>query len=197
MKKIFTLAAIVATTLSFAQVNPQEGVQTDSGNDEKNRVISANFTFSDPSQAGLYFETPGFSKNRDNVSAIVHLSYGMMDLDVPVIDDITGSGFVIEIGSRQYYSKSKRYEGFYTGNYLSYGNISFDEDTDFGNFDGKYSYFSFFSPELGYKMKFGSFVIDPFLGIMWKIEVKGKGDVDNNYVDEWAPRAGLKIGFSF
>ena len=98
--------------------------------------------------------------------------------------DMDGQGFAIEIGKKSYYSKSDNLTGIYTANYLSYGNINFDENLSLGEFDGTYSYFSFFSPELGYKMNFGGVTIDPFIGIMWKIEVKGKGDIDNRKVDE-------------
>jgi hypothetical protein len=119
-----------------------------------------------------------------------------MNYDADVVD-VDGSGFVIEFGSRQYFNDKKLREGFYYSNYLSYGSIKFDENTDLGKFDGTYSYFSFFAPEIGYKIVFGDFSIDPFLGANWKIEIKGKGDVDNNYTDEWAVRAGVKVGYSF
>lgn len=64
-------------------------------------------------------------------------------------------------------------------------------------FEGTYSYFSFFTPELGYKFMLGNFAIDPFLGFMWKIEVKAKGDMENSIIDNWTPRLGLKVGYTF
>ncbi|KGO78700.1 hypothetical protein [Flavobacterium beibuense] len=189
MKKFFTIAAIMASSIIFAQ---------DNNSDKKNNkitTISARGMYSEPSQFGLSFEFEGLKWGYKNTQ-IVNISYGVMNYDVGLFD-VDGQGFAIEIGGRKYYNKGTKLEGLYTGNYLSYGNIKFDEDLMFGKFDGTYSYFSFFSPEVGFKMTFGDFSIDPFIGIMWKIEVKGKGDIDNKYVDEWTPRGGLKIGYTF
>ncbi|WP_417350296.1 hypothetical protein [Flavobacterium alkalisoli] len=190
MKKIFTLAAIVATAFTFAQDNDASG---------KYNNLSLNFMASEPHQGGLSYETNFLtskhgSEGRTNV---LNISVGTMSYDVEFLS-IDGTGFVAELGGRQYYGKNKaEFKGLYSSNYLSYGNISFDEDTMFGKFDGTYSYFSFFSPEIGYKFAFGNFTLDPFVGAIWKIEIKGQGDVDNVNVDEWAFRGGLKLGYKF
>ena len=191
MKKFYTIAAIVATTFLYAQ-------ETETEEKVKSNTLSVHGSYGEPGQIGLSYELydAGFSRND---GAVINLSYGFMSLDTDGgIENISGTGFVIELGNRSYWNDTKDSFGFYTANYLSYGNIKFDENIDpFGTFEGTYSYFSFFSPEVGYKIKAGNFVIDPFIGGMWKIEIKGKGDVDNNYIDEWAMRAGLKLGYNF
>lgn len=180
MKKIFTLIAVTASGFLFAQTNDSIHKNT----------ISVNGMYSEPGQIGLSYERHASSKK----SHMVNLSYGVMNYDADIVD-VDGTGFVIELGSRNYFNKSN--EGFYGDNYLSYGSIKFDEETPFGKFEGTYSYFSFFAPEIGYKIKFGNVSIDPYIGGMWKIEIKGKGDIDNNNTDEWVMRGGIKVGYSF
>lgn len=185
MKKLFTLAALSACGLLFSQENNDNAAL-------KPHTISVHANYSDPSQLGLTYEAPDFITGESDSSTIINLSYGSMNYDADVFD-IDGTGFVLEFGSRSYYNKSNTRQGFYSANYLTYGNIKFDED----DFEGNYSYFSFFSPEIGYKIVLGDFSIDPSIGAMWKIEIKGSGDVDNRYTDEWAVRAGIRIGYSF
>lgn len=190
MKKFFTIAAVIATTFAFAQDNTS--TQADSS---KKGTLSVRGMYSDPSQFGLSYEMPSFFSKEGSTVNVVNVSYGTMNYEIDGTDfDVDGQGFAIELGSKSFYNKEKKYQGFYTANYLSYEAIKFDEGDVF---DGTYSYFSFFSPEVGYKIQMGDFSIDPFIGITWKIEVKGKGDIDNKNVEEWAPRAGIKIGYSF
>lgn len=184
MKKIFTLIAFAASGLIFAQTN--DSIQK--------HTVSLNGMYSEPGQIGLSYEYYKYYSSSSKKAFVANLSYGVMNYDAGVVD-VDGSGFVIELGGRNYFDES--YKGFYTSNYLSYGSIEFDEDTLFGKFEGTYSYFSFFSPEIGYKIKFGNISIDPYIGAMWKIEVKGKGDVDNINTDEWVMRGGLRIGYNF
>jgi hypothetical protein len=189
MKKIITLAALAVTTFMFSQEDSKP---------LNTQTISLNAMAGDPGQFGLTYEAPSLFKNKGSeYSTIINLSYGVMNYQIDDVLDIDGSGFVIEFGSRRYFNDAKIRKGFYSGNYFSYGSIKFDENTAFGKFDGTYSYFSFFSPEVGYKIVLGNISIDPYIGAMWKIEIKGKGDIDNNYTDEWAVRAGVKIGYSF
>ncbi|OIQ16963.1 MAG: hypothetical protein BM557_09475 [Flavobacterium sp. MedPE-SWcel] len=195
MKRIFTLAAIAATTLTFAQNGAQ-----DKTNVEPGHVLSANLTASNPGQFGISYEREGksfFYKDSNKSSSTLNLSLGAMLYEVGNYEFI-GGGYIVEVGNRTYYGKQgEQFKGFYSANSLSYGSIEFD-DTDAGaKIDGTYSYFSFFSPEIGYKIRLGNFVIDPFIGAQWKIEIKGKGDIDNHNVDEWAFRGGLKIGYKF
>ncbi|MXN90191.1 hypothetical protein GR160_03045 [Flavobacterium sp. Sd200] len=183
MRKIFTLAASLAATLTFAQETT------------KQHQVSINPMFSDPSQIGLQYEYKIKPDGKHAKSHIVNVAAGLMNYSVAGYD-IDGTGFAIELGSRNYWGPE--HKGFYGANYLSYGNVKFDENLFiFGVVDGTYSYFSFFAPEIGYKIQLGNFSIDPFIGAMWKIEIKGKGDIDNKNVDEWAVRTGVKFGYSF
>ena len=193
MKKFLTLVALAATTLVSAQ---ETAVETEATKNANPHTFSVNYLSSDPSQVGLSYEFSGLTLDKKKSTNVVNLSYGMMNYEVEGFD-FDGAGFVIELGHKNYFEKDGTFTGFYTANYLSYGHIQFDEETIFGKFDGTYSYFSFFSPDLGYKMQWGNFVLDPSIGGIWKIEIKGKGDIDNRYVDEWAFRAALKIGYNF
>ncbi|MBC8644534.1 autotransporter domain-containing protein [Flavobacterium lindanitolerans] len=195
MKRILLLA-ILLPTFSFAQETKNDNTET-SGLKPR-FTISGNTTFSDPSQAGLSTEYK--SKNLDsgrNSSNILNLSYGMMNYDNNIVD-VDGTGFVIELGSRTYIEKGK-WDGFYAENFISYGNIKFDENIGgLGKFDGTYSYWSIINPNVGYRFMIGKNVsIDPYVGANWKWEVKGKGDVDNKDVDNFVFRGGIKIGYSF
>ncbi len=196
MKKFFTIAALLAGTFLFAQDNDSNNKDNKEESEISSRNISARGMYSEPSQWGLSFEFGGTKYRWMRGSYVANISYGTMNYETDFFD-VDGQGFAIELGKRTYYSKGEELTGVYTANFLSYGNIKFDENISLGNVDGTYSYFSFFSPEVGYKMEFGGITIDPFIGIMWKIEVKGKGDIDNKNVDEWTPRAGIKIGYSF
>ena len=196
MKKIFTIAAILAGTFMFAQDNDSNSNTKSEHKKIPGRNISARGMYSEPSQWGLSFEFGGSEYRWAKSSYVANVSYGTMNYETDIFD-VDGQGFAIELGKKTYYSKGDELTGVYTANYLSYGNVNFDENISLGEFDGTYSYFSFFSPEVGYKMNFGGFTIDPFIGIMWKIEVKGKGDIDNKNVDEWTTRAGIKIGYSY
>ncbi|MGV3461207.1 MAG: hypothetical protein ACO1N9_12220 [Flavobacterium sp.] len=189
MKKIFTLAAILAVSFAFAQEG--EKTETTATQVDNKHQISANFQYSDPSQIGLQYEYKKPLKDgKHATSHVVNLGYGLMDYEVGG-NSTNGQGFVVELGGRTYFGPV--HKGVYYANYLSYGNIKFDEQGE----DGTYSYFSFFAPELGYKIQMGGFSIDPFIGGMWKLEIKGKGGIDNKNVEEWAFRAGVKVGYSF
>lgn len=188
MKKIFTLATILAATFAFAQ----EEATADKGRHQ----FSVNGQYSEPSSIGIQYEYQKPIKDSKWASShVVNVGVGLMEYEAGGFST-NGAGFVIELGSRSYFGK--QHAGLYYANYLSYGAVKFDENIAPGiDFDGTYSYFSFFSPEIGYKIQLGDFSIDPFIGVMWKLEVKGKGDIDNKNVEEWAMRAGLKLGYRF
>jgi len=97
------------------------------------------------------------------------------------INDITGKGFQGEFGSKSYFNDHE-YKGFYSAGYLLFGNLEFDGtvryvDSSIENrrFVGKYRYFSFFSPELGYKFLLfdNKLSLDLHIGTAWMIEHKG------------------------
>lgn len=222
MKKLFSAMAVTLVCSAFAQTTTT--TTTTTTHDGKTHTSSASseydgkFTlsaigsFPTLNQVGLSLEFLGTketkSMNDKSISfyssKIVNVTYGMMkyEFDVPLLGerDVDGQGFVIEVGQRTYFSGKSN--GLYMGNYLSYGNIKFDENVSYlgsisDNFEGTYQYFSFFSPEVGYKIQAGPVAIDPFVGVMWKLEVKGKGDIDNRNVEEWTPRVGIKVGMVF
>ncbi|RZJ65961.1 MAG: autotransporter domain-containing protein [Flavobacterium sp.] len=212
MKRSLLAIALFAFTANYAQTTTVTTTTTTDNGETKTAsmtsvydkavTVSAIGSFPELNQVGLSIEFLGNNQTKTMKdkkfsyysSKIVNITYGMMKYEVPG-DDLDGNGFVVEIGQRTYFMGKN--SGPYLGNYLSYGNIKFDEDFGGENFDGTYSYFSLFSPELGYKIKLGNLAIDPFAGIMWKLEIKGKGFVDNRNVDEWTPRVGLKIGYQF
>ncbi|MFL9845097.1 hypothetical protein [Flavobacterium rhizosphaerae] len=189
MNKIFTITAFILSTLVM---HAQDVVSNQSAS-SKIFTVSLNAMASDPSQLGVSLEYNEPEKHR---SALANISYAGMNYNVNQYGfDINGYGFAIELGVKHYHMENIK--GLYTANYFSYGSIKFDKNFDFGRFEGTYSYFSLFNPELGYKFMLGNISVDPFLGAMWKIEIKGQGDIDNRYTDEWAVRAGLKIGYQF
>lgn len=108
-------------------------------------------------------------------------------------NEVDLSGYLLEIGFKNYFSKRKPYRGFYYSNSLSYGSFEYEE----GDVYGKYSYISFFTPKIGCKIMLGSFALDPYVGVMWRLEIKGKGFVDNRYTNEWMPELGLRLGWRF
>ncbi|WP_191018871.1 hypothetical protein [Flavobacterium selenitireducens] len=215
MRKVLMFATFLAFCPGFAQTTTTTTTTTTNDGKthtasetsvyDKNVTVSAFGSFPELNQVGLSVEFLGNKKTKamDSKSfsfyssKVVNVAYGMMkyDVNVPGIDDLEGEGFVVELGQRTYFMG--RNSGPYLGNFLSYGRISYDDDFGIFGDEGTYSYFSFFSPEAGYKIKLGPVAVDPFVGIMWKLEIKGKGYIDNRNVDEWVPRLGLKIGYEF
>lgn len=194
MKKILAFALLLPF-MNFAQETTEE-VKTPE--ELKNRfTLSGNFIFSDPSQFGVSLEYKNKSKEHDrNTSKLLNISGAKMNYESNIAD-VDGDGFVIELGTRTYFQKGK-WDGFYGENFISYGNIKFDENLGaLGDFDGTYSYWSIFAPNVGYRFMVGKVSFDPSIGANWKWEVKGKGDVDNKNVDNFVFRAGLKIGYTF
>lgn len=135
------------------------------------------------------------------------LRYGGNTLifDNPGIANIPGKGFEGELGQRIYFNKND-YKGFYLYSSLLFGNIKYDENNIYdtsiyggdGKFFGRYRYFSFFTPELGFKFLIAEKIaISLSLGTAWLIEYKGDGDIDNKWFDNWVVKGGLRIGYKF
>lgn len=190
MKKITTAALLFLCAIGFAQDDEKKG----------NITVSPYYLWSEPTQFGLSFELNYVGiRGLEGSSSILNVGYGTMTYDSPLSDlnkEVDGDGYVIELGSRGYFNK-KDY-GIYSQNTLAYGNIKFEEVVGGEKFKGTYSYFSFFSPTVGYKFKFGeNLSIDPSVGVQWVIQMKGSGFVDNKNVDEWAGRFGIKVGYTF
>ena len=155
-------------------------------------TLSANYSFSEPTQYGISAE---FSKSDYNHSVILNVGYGQLDLDEKDLK-ATGQGFVVELGNRSYFGKTR--EGFYLENFLTHGEVKFDENIAGEQFEGKYSYWSIINPNVGYKIQLTkNLSLDPSVGFNWKWEVKGKGDIDNRYFDNFVFKAGVKLGYTF
>ncbi len=201
--KNFALSALLLAGFGLSAQETTTTTTTTTTTPDNSVTISAFGSFPEMPQAGISIEFLGKTESKtmkDKTltwfsSKVAQLSFVQMEYELPGNLEVDGSGFAIDLGTRTYFSGKN--QGLYTANYLSYGNITFDENIGSFDFDGTYSYFSFLSPEVGYKFNFGGFVVDPFAGVMWKLEVKGKGDIDNKNVDEWTPRIGIKIGYQF
>ena len=182
MKKISTVALLFLCVIGFAQDDVKKS----------NITVSPYYLWSEPTQYGLSFELNyGNMYGTGGSSSILQVAYGTMTYEVDGIES-NGDGYVIELGSRGYFNKKD--SGVYSQNTLAYGNIKFEESGQ----KGTYSYFSFFSPTVGYKFKFGeNFSVDPSVGVQWVIQMDGSGFIDNKNIDEWAGRFGIKVGYTF
>lgn len=182
MKKILLLALLLPA-IGFSQEKETLSIHLD-----------ADFV----GKLGFTYEIPLPAKDSiNNKSFYVAASFSAATLETVLgYPDIDGTGTTAEIGFRTYWSK-KKYNGWYNQGGLEYGSIKFDQNIMGERFNGKYRYISFFNPSIGYKAKLGKFSIDPSVGFQWNIEIKGKGDFDNNYVDNTSLKLGLKVGYSF
>ncbi len=191
MKKILCIALLFPLITFSQETASKEAVKREA-------TVSLNVNLSNPSQFGISGELQ-ILKEKDgrNRSWVFNLSGAAMKIDVGSSPDFTGTGFVIESGSRTYLKKES-WNSWYVENFLSYGSIKFDETIVPGlQYEGTYSYFSMINPNVGYKINFGQFSLDPSIGFNWKWEFKGQGDVDNKYVDNFVPRVGMKLGYRF
>ena len=185
MKKIIYLLGLVSAS-AFAQEKQKDVV-----------TLSANYTFSEPAQYGISLEfTKEARADKRLTSRILNVSYGQLEYDNEYLKT-TGQGFVVELGTRTYLKKGVR-EGFYGENSITHGQIKFNETINGQKFDGKYSYWSIFNPNVGYKIQLTkNLSIDPSVGFNWKWEVRGKGGIDNQYFDNFVFKAGVKLGYTF
>jgi len=142
------------------------------------------FEFSDGKNQSLYIKGTGISQGP---------TFTMYDNGA---HEIKPEGWSGAIGSRSYFSKTKMGRGFFYANEFKYSTIRYKDS----RFSGRYSYFSFFTPELGWKVMFGkskSFGFEVSGGAEWAIEIKGKGDVDNKNFDNWKPKVALGFALNF
>ena len=178
MKKLLIVLLMLPIML-LAQVN------------EKKHTLSFTANFSEPDTYGIMYERNRSSKENKS-STLLFLAAGKLSLDSKTIN-ATGTGFVFGSGNRQYFKENDR-KGFYVDNYFTYGNINFNENF----YSGTYQYISIVDIDLGYKIKLAKyFSLEPQLGYVWKIEIKGKGDVDNKSFNNSVAKFGVKIGYNF
>lgn len=188
-KSILLISTLFLTTATFAQ---------DEKIDMKTIIISANYSFSDPSLYGISaeFGNSNYFLFNEYTSSLLNISASQLDYDNNLVK-VKGNGFTVEIGKRVYQKRGRK-SGIYLQWLLAYSSTDFNKTTNLGNFDGNYSYWSLINQDIGYKIKIGrNIILDPSMGFNWKWEVKGKGDIDNTYVDNFVFRCGIKLGYSF
>lgn len=192
MKKIILSICLLSGIFASAQ----------NEDSKKNTTLYLDASVSVGTNIGLTYEYPKEADSKESYVFKVHYIASKLD---GAYTDIDGNGFGLEIGTKKFFSK-EAYKGFYGASYATYGNIKFKEENLITNpisgsteeFEGKYRYFSFFSPEIGYKFLITEKIaINLHVGTSWLIEVKGKGDIDNKAFDNWVLRSGIAIGYNF
>lgn len=164
----------------------------------KNHTLSLFLNVADPTGFGLSYEgtastTTVFKEHYG--SEIIYINAAATSVDAgPFKKSITATGYEFGLGNRTYLSKLKN-SGFYAENFLTYGEVKFDDVL----LKGKYSYISIVNPDLGYKVKIAKVInFELNAGFTWKWEMlKGQGDVDNKMFDNLVPKIGLKVGYIF
>lgn len=190
MKKSILLIGILFFTAKALAQQPKL--------DDNSITISANYNYSDPSLYGISAEFGNDYLVLFNhyTSTLLNVSISQMEYDNN-LEKVKGTGYTVEIGHRFYRTRGRK-SGVYIQWLLAYSNTNFDENTSLGNFSGKYSYWSLLNNDIGYKIRIGkNLSLDPSIGYNWKWEVKGKGDIDNIYSDNFVFRCGVKLGYSF
>lgn len=157
-------------------------------------VLSLFGSASEPSAFGLSIESTREKEDNKARSGILNIARTSMDYGSGIFE-ISGNGFLIDLGVRRYFKEEAK--GFYSENFLTYGNVKFSEDFFGEKITGTYSYWSIINPNFGYRINLGNFVIDPSIGFNWKWEVKGKGVIDNKEINNLVFRGGVKVGYSF
>jgi hypothetical protein len=166
--------------------------------DNNSTTLSANYTYSDPSSYGISaeFGNDDLALFNHYTSTLLNVSVSQMEYDNN-LQKVKGNGFTVELGHRFYRNRGRK-SGGYLQWLLAYSNTSFDKNTPLGHFDGVYQYWSLLNNDIGYKIRIGNNLsLDPSIGYNWKWEVKGKGDIDNIYPDNFVFRCGIKLGYSF
>jgi hypothetical protein len=190
MRRILLLLLAVGIT---SQVFSQEKAVEPKRVLEDKYTVGLGLTSSDPALFGVLLEIKKQSKVfKLNSSDVFEIAIGATGVTIGNTE-ITGGGFVFRSSTR-YFLKKESWKGFYLQSGFEGGTIKFSNV----NYSGSYKYLSLFNPDLGFKWQVSKrFSIDPAIGFMWKIEIKGSGDVDNTSFDNVVPKIGLKIGYSF
>ncbi len=203
MKKVLLFATLLATATLFAQ---------EKTTDEKT-TIALTGSVGNGANLGLVWETHNvkslsqliFNKDIDpddfSRSSIMKLSF-IYTYPQNVAGEPWSWGSEVKIGQRSYIHKKRLAKGFFIANYWAFGNNEFNEKQNAigggtTEYYGKYRYFSFVAPEMGWRFQMGNVNLNFFLNTMWKIELKGKGHVDNKDFSNWDTRLGLSIGYKF
>ncbi len=185
MKKVILIAMVLVAGVSFGQ--EKETTQ------KEKSTITVFGNMGHQGAIGFEFETYDVLNTGENESLILKVSRNTLKVEFDNIDDVFSNGKETTIGFRKYYKKNNVAKGFYSSNYITYGTHKFKSTY----YNGKYRYFSFVRPELGYRFLAGNFNFDLNLMGMWKIEIKGKDDVDNKTFDNNEYRLGFGVGYTF
>ena len=190
MKKLLVLVLLLSVGVSFGQKTET----TENKEVNKNKTTYSLFGFVGNTVGGGAEMEYEYTKEKDAYAKTLVFAGGYEKLEITRFG-ITADAVVNEVslGGRTYMNKNKETKGFFYSNYLTYGKGKFKESF----YSGKYRYFSFFKPELGYRFQFGKVNLNLFLNTMWKIEIKGKGDIENTYHDNWKTKGGITVGYSF
>ena len=191
MKKILLLALMI-TSLNYAQdkaVEPAKRVL------EHKNTISVGLIAAEPFTINLTYERKKNDQSlffNTNQSRIISIGNGGLSV-TNGFKTVDGYGLVVSLGTRTYYKKES-WSGFYSDSKTEYGSIKFS-DVDYS---GTYSYLSIINLDFGYKWQVSKgFSIDPAIGLLWKLEINGTGNVDNKLFDNFVQKFGLKMGYSF
>jgi len=181
---------LLTVGLSFGQ----EKETTESKKSTEKKTTFGLFGFAGNTIGGGVEMESSYTKEKDTYAKTLVLNGGYGKLEI-TRNGITADAVVNEasFGARTYVNKNKAEKGFFYTNYLTYGTAKFKESF----YSGKYRYFSFFKPELGYRFQFGNVNLNLFINTMWKIELKGKGQVENRFHDNWKTKGGLTVGYTF
>ncbi len=188
MKKVILATALIVGGSVFAQNQTENETATI----PENRTVTVYlYTGGLPAQIGVYFEA---AANVFDNQIFWHgnIAYAGFTYEAGGAE-VDMTGYVSELGTTNFLSKTHAWKGLYYSNSLSNGKFKYDED----GANAEYQYWSFFAPEFGYKLMLGPIAVVPYIGTMWKIEVKGKGGIDNKNVDNWESRLGIRLGYSF
>jgi hypothetical protein len=194
MKKLFIILGVIL----FASSGSAQIIIYDATETENDFTLSANYSYSDPSSYGLSaeFGRTNFWFFNQYISTMVNISITDMKYNNNEVK-VKGNGYLFEIGNRFYRNRGRK-SGVYLQWLLGYSSTNFDKNTSLGYFEGNYSYWSVINHDIGYKIRLGDhFSLDPSVGYNWKWEVRGKGDVDNIYVDNFVFRCGAKLIYNF
>lgn len=191
MRKIIIAVAVMFSMTTFAQdkVEPVK-VKNDYG------TLSGYLELSDGIAYGISIE----SQDKEGQSDIFNVFWGNYVVTgtstFGFTKDFTGKTFGLGIGKRLYFDnkQDKFYKKWYFENVLTYSKTEF-KDADYS---GVYEFIAPIDAAIGYKFIIGKgFTIDPSIGGLYKIEIKSRGDVDNNIFPNTSIKVGLKIGWTF
>jgi len=190
MKKVILLAMLLTVGLSFGQ----EKETTEKQECTNQKTTYAIFGFAGNTYGGGLEMEHSYTREKDTYARTLIFNGSNEKLEITrfgiTADAIVGE---LSLGSRNYINKTKETKGFFMTNYLSYGTAKFRETF----YSGKYRYLSFFKPEFGYRFQLGNFNLNLFVNTMWKIELKGKRQIENRYHKNWKTKGGLTVGYTF